>query len=109
VAVSSIGEEEKPVKPVGSAAVALDVPAAGARASGLGEAAPLPAMARKPKPPPKKPAPASAPPVEDFPEEPDVEEPLIEEPPAPAPPAPPPPPPPPPPPEPPPVQFDDEG
>jgi outer membrane biosynthesis protein TonB len=106
-AASSFGDEEKPVKPVGTPATSLDVPAVGAEARGLGEAASLPAMARKPKPPPP-PEPAAEPepkPVETVPEEPVEPEPVIPEPPAPEPVAPPPPPAP----EPPPVQFDDEG
>ena len=103
-AASSAGEEEKPVKRVGSEAVPLDVPAAAAETPGLAEADPLPAMARKPEPPPK-PAdePEPEPDVETFTEEPVAPEPVapaIPEPaPAPAPePAPPPP-----------VEFDDEG
>ena len=108
-AASSSGDEEKPVKRVGSPATPLDVPAAGGEGTGLGEAVALPAMARKPKPPPE-PEPESEPepePVETVPEEEPVEpEPVIPEP---APEPPPPPPPPPPEPEPPPVQFDDEG
>ena len=103
-AASSAGEEEKPVKRVGSEAVPLDVPAAGAETPGLAEADALPAMARKPEPPPK-PAdePEPEPDVETFTEEPVAPEPVapaVPEPaPAPAPaPAPPPP-----------VEFDDEG
>jgi outer membrane biosynthesis protein TonB len=99
-AASSAGEEEKPVKRVGSQAVPLDVPAAGAATPGLAEADALPAMARKPEPPPK-PADEPEPEVETFTEEPVAPEPVapaIPEP-APAPtPAPPPP-----------VEFDDEG
>lgn len=99
-AASSPGGQEKPVRPVGSAAVPLDVPSASAERSGLAEAAALPAMARKPKPPPKEPEPEP----DILPEEPIEPEPVIPEPvPAPAAPAPAPPP------EPPPVQFDDEG
>ena len=99
-AASSPGGEEKPVKPVGSAAVPLDVPAASAERSGLAEAAALPAMARKPPPPPKEPEPE--PEEETFPQEQIEPEPVIPEPvPAPAPPPPPP--------APPPVEFDDEG
>jgi outer membrane biosynthesis protein TonB len=101
-AASSAGEEEKPVKRVGSEAVPLDVPAAAAETPGLAEADALPAMARKPEPPPK---PADEP--EPEPEAETFEEPVAPEPvapvpeaaPAPAPaPAPPPP-----------VEFDDEG
>ena len=100
-AASSPGGEEKPVKPVGSAAVPLDVPTAPAERPGLAEAAALPAMASKPPPPPEEPEPE--PEVETFPEEPIEPEPVIPEPvPAPTPaPAPPP--------APPPVEFDDEG
>jgi outer membrane biosynthesis protein TonB len=102
-AASSAGEEEKPVKRVGSEAVPLDAPAAAAETPGLAEADALPAMARKPEPPPK---PADEP--EPEPEEETFEEPVTPEPvappvpePAPAPaPAPAPPPP---------VEFDDEG
>jgi outer membrane biosynthesis protein TonB len=102
-AASSPGGEEKPVRPVGSAAVPLDVPAASPERSGLAEAAALPAMARKPEPPPEPEpepeAPVEPEPVPDEPFEPEPE-PVAPEP-APAPPPPPP--------EPPPVQFDDEG
>jgi outer membrane biosynthesis protein TonB len=106
-AASSSGDEEKPVKRVGSAATPLDVPAVGGKGTGLGEAVALPPMARKPKPPPPpEPEPQTEPePVETVPEEPVEPEPVIPEP---APPEPPPPPPPEPEP-PPPVQFDDEG
>jgi outer membrane biosynthesis protein TonB len=101
-AASSPGGQEKPVRPVGSAAVPLDVPSASAEPSGLGEAAALPAMARKPKPPPKEPEPEPEPDI--VPQEPIEPEPVVPEPvPAPAPPPPPPPP------SPPPVEFDDEG
>jgi hypothetical protein len=109
-AASSSGDEEKPAKPVGVTAAPLDVPAAGGKASTLGEAVPLPRLARKPKPPPPpppQPAPKSEPaPVETVPQEPVAPEPVIPEP-ATPPPAPPPPPPEPAPP--PPVEFDDEG
>jgi outer membrane biosynthesis protein TonB len=103
-AASSAGEEEKPVKRVGSEAVPLDVPAAGAETPGLAEAEALPAMARKPEPPPK-PAdePEPEPEVETFTEEPVAPEPVAPAVPEPAPaPAPAPEPPPP-------VEFDDEG
>jgi outer membrane biosynthesis protein TonB len=101
-AASSAGEEEKPVKRVGSEAVPLDVPAAAAETPGLAEADALPAMARKPEPPPK---PADEP--EPEPEAETFEEPVAPEPVAPVPeaaPAPAPAPVPPPP-----VEFDDEG
>jgi outer membrane biosynthesis protein TonB len=104
LAVGSSRGEEQPVEPVGSAAVPLDVPAAGDAPSGLGKAAPLPALARRPKPPPKEPPVTPEP--EPVPENPVIPEPVAPEPPAPAPaPAPAPPPTP----EPPPVEFDDEG
>jgi outer membrane biosynthesis protein TonB len=107
-AASSSGDDEKPVKRVGSPATPLDVPAAGGEGTGLDEAVALPAMARKPKPPPRpEPAPEPEPePAETAPDEPPEPEPVVPE----APPEPPPlPPPPPREPEPPPVQFDDEG
>lgn len=109
-AASSSGDEEKPVKRVGSPATPLDVPAAGGEATGLGEAVALPAMARKPKPPPP-PEPEPEPePVETSPEEPVEPEPVIPEPPPdPVPPPAPAPEPEPEPEPPPPVQFDDEG
>ena len=103
-AASSAGEEEKPVKRVGSEAVPLDVPAAGAESPGLGEADRLPAMARKPEPPPEPvDEPEPEPDVETFTEEPVAPEPVAPPAPEPAPaPAPAPAPPPP-------VEFDDEG
>jgi hypothetical protein len=114
-AASSSGDDEKPVKPVGSTAVPLDVPAAGGEGSGLAEVARLPAMAQKPEPPPP---PEPEPDPEEFetetetetetvPEEPPAPEPVV--PPPPPEPAPPPPPPPPEPEPPPPIDFDDEG
>ena len=103
---SSGGSEPASPAPLGSAAVTLDVPAASTKQAALGDAQPLPGIARRPTPPPAAPAPVS---------EPDPVEPIDEEPAAPAPVAPPvvtppaPDPAPAPAPTPPPVDFDDSG
>jgi len=103
---SSGGSEPASPAPLGSAAVTLDVPAASTKQAALGDAQPLPGIARRPTPPPAAPAPASEPdPVEPIDEEPAAAAPVnppVVTPPAPDPaPAPAP--------TPPPVDFDDSG
>ncbi|MET0511299.1 MAG: hypothetical protein ABW135_06420 [Thermoleophilaceae bacterium] len=103
---SSGGSEPASAAPLGSAAVTLDVPAASTKQATLGDAQPLPGIARRPPPPPAAPAPVSEPdsvePVDEEPAAPEPAAPPVVTPPAPDPaPAPAP--------TPPPVDFDDSG